>query len=80
MADAAFLKAQYAKGQGQRVEYLSTAAGWHAMALEMEADFRRLAQFEASQNWLGAAARKERDQPPLNPMSARTAIIFPRQA
>jgi hypothetical protein len=35
-ADAAFLKAQHTKHGEHRTEYLSMAAAWHAMAMEIE--------------------------------------------
>jgi hypothetical protein len=35
-ADAAFLKAQHTKHQEHRAEYLSMAAAWHTMAMEIE--------------------------------------------
>ena len=62
MADAAFLKAQYVKDREQRAEYLSMAAGWHAMALEMEADIKRLTQLEDSQDRLRKAMHSKRDE------------------
>ena len=62
MADAAFLKAQYVKSPEQRSEYLNMAAGWHAMALEMETDIRRLTQLEASQTRLRKVRKKESGQ------------------
>lgn len=62
MADAAYLKARYVKSPEQRAEYLSMAAGWHAMALEMETDIRRLTQLEASQSRLRKTQKKENDQ------------------
>jgi len=49
MADAAFLKAKHVKDDDLRAEYLRLAAGWHAMALELEANLRHLTQLEASQ-------------------------------
>lgn len=62
MADAAFLKAQHLKTAGQRAEYLSLAAAWHALAQEMEADIRKLAQLEASQERLREAGLGGTDQ------------------
>jgi hypothetical protein len=48
LADAALAKARHAKLPGLRAEYLAMAAGWHALAQEMEDDIRARTQLEAS--------------------------------
>ena len=52
MADAALLESQQAKTSQQRAEYLTMAAGWLALAQDLELDPRRLTQLEESQQRL----------------------------
>lgn len=52
LADAAFFRVRHAKSEQLRADYLKLAAGWHAMAQEMEVNVRTLAQLEASQERL----------------------------
>jgi hypothetical protein len=49
MADAAFLKAKHTDNPQTLAEYLTLAAGWHALAQEMEREDSKLAQLEALQ-------------------------------
>ena len=65
MADAAFLKAKYVRDNDLRAEYLRLATGWHAMALELEANLRHLTQLEASQARLRPAPKAAKPDQPL---------------
>jgi len=63
LADAAFLKAKHANGDELRAECLRLATGWHAMALELDANLRHLTQLEASRDRLLEPAKEtEPDQ------------------
>ena len=56
MADAAFLKAKHVNNPQARAEYLTLAAGWHALAQALEREDRKLAQ--APQESLHRAGNK----------------------
>lgn len=60
MADAAFLKAQRVPDPELRAEYLGLAAGWHAMAQEIEKAPDGRTQLEESQRRVRQAIRKEK--------------------
>jgi hypothetical protein len=59
MADSAFLKAKHVDNPQARAEYLTLAAGWHALAQEMEREDSKLAQLEALQESLSRTGNKD---------------------
>lgn len=63
MADDAFHKARQSSDPDHQAECLGRAMGWHAMALELEADIRHLAQLEASQARLEISGKQPRSSP-----------------
>ena len=60
LADAAFLKATRIDDATMRVEYLALAAGWHAMAQELEKDVESKTQLEESQRRVHRVVRQEK--------------------
>gem|GEM_PF-6651047 len=60
MADAAFLKAQRVSSAEMRAEYLALAAGWLAMAQDIEKAPDGRTQLEESQRRVKHAIRKEK--------------------
>ena len=62
LADAALAHLKNVKTPEHRAEYLNLAAGWHALAQDIEANLNSLAQLEISQEHLQKASRQK---PPL---------------